>query len=82
MKDSPLLQPKMKPRHLQMIAVGGSIGTGSFLAPLQCCLTARRPLHRLWSAVSSPGHALTSQAVHFSAAVPQASSSPGSSSAS
>ena len=40
MKDSPLLQPKMKPRHLQvrrllfsladkqMIAVGGSIGTG------------------------------------------------------
>jgi len=31
MKDSPLLQPKMKPRHLQMIAVGGSIGTGLFI---------------------------------------------------
>ena len=43
MKDSPMLQPKMKPRassacahvadttgHLQMIAVGGSIGTGAW----------------------------------------------------
>ena len=43
MKDSPMLQPKMKPRassafariadtpgHLQMIAVGGSIGTGEW----------------------------------------------------
>ncbi|GAA6058864.1 hypothetical protein JCM10212_002808 [Sporobolomyces blumeae] len=29
--DSPLLQQKMKPRHLQMIAVGGSIGTGLFI---------------------------------------------------
>ena len=26
-----LLQQKMKPRHLQMIAVGGSIGTGLFV---------------------------------------------------
>ncbi len=31
LKDSPLLQPKMKPRHLNMIAVGGSIGTGLFI---------------------------------------------------
>lgn len=26
-----MLQQKMKPRHLQMIAVGGSIGTGFFI---------------------------------------------------
>ena len=26
-----MLQQKMKPRHLQMIAVGGSIGTGLFI---------------------------------------------------
>ncbi|PPQ78457.1 hypothetical protein CVT25_011852 [Psilocybe cyanescens] len=31
MADSPMLQQKMKPRHLQMIAVGGSIGTGLFV---------------------------------------------------
>lgn len=30
--SNPLLQQKMKPRHLQMIAVGGSIGTGLFVA--------------------------------------------------
>ncbi|GAA5953491.1 hypothetical protein JCM3765_005051 [Sporobolomyces pararoseus] len=30
-KDNPLLQQKMKPRHLTMIAVGGSIGTGLFI---------------------------------------------------
>jgi len=30
-QDSLLLQQKMKPRHLQMIAVGGSIGTGLFV---------------------------------------------------
>jgi amino acid transporter len=30
-QDSPMLQQKMKPRHLQMIAVGGSIGTGLFV---------------------------------------------------
>jgi hypothetical protein len=30
-RDNPLLQQKMKPRHLQMIAVGGSIGTGLFV---------------------------------------------------
>lgn len=30
--DNPLLQQKMKPRHLQMIAVGGSIGTGLFVS--------------------------------------------------
>ncbi|GAA5892691.1 uncharacterized protein JCM6883_007441 [Sporobolomyces salmoneus] len=29
--DNPLLQQKMKPRHLTMIAVGGSIGTGLFI---------------------------------------------------
>jgi amino acid permease len=29
--DAPMLQPKMKPRHLNMIAVGGSIGTGLFV---------------------------------------------------
>ena len=29
--DNPLLQQKMTPRHLQMIAVGGSIGTGLFV---------------------------------------------------
>ncbi|WRT66803.1 uncharacterized protein IL334_003766 [Kwoniella shivajii] len=29
--DNPLLQQKMKNRHLQMIAVGGSIGTGLFV---------------------------------------------------
>lgn len=29
--DSPMLQQKMKPRHLTMIAVGGSIGTGLFV---------------------------------------------------
>ena len=29
--DNPMLQQKMKPRHLQMIAVGGSIGTGLFV---------------------------------------------------
>ncbi|WOO77221.1 Amino-acid permease inda1 [Vanrija pseudolonga] len=29
--DNPQLQQKMKPRHLQMIAVGGSIGTGLFV---------------------------------------------------
>ncbi|GJN89896.1 hypothetical protein Rhopal_002885-T1 [Rhodotorula paludigena] len=28
---NPMLQQKMKPRHLQMIAVGGSIGTGLFI---------------------------------------------------
>ncbi|KAL1413313.1 Amino acid permease [Vanrija albida] len=30
-QDNPLLQQQMKPRHLQMIAVGGSIGTGLFV---------------------------------------------------
>ncbi|GAA5975159.1 hypothetical protein JCM5350_000163 [Sporobolomyces pararoseus] len=30
-RDNPLLQQKMKPRHLTMIAVGGSIGTGLFI---------------------------------------------------
>ncbi|KAI5474978.1 hypothetical protein MNV49_002131 [Pseudohyphozyma bogoriensis] len=29
--ENPMLQAKMKPRHLQMIAVGGSIGTGLFV---------------------------------------------------
>ncbi|TFK32370.1 APC amino acid permease [Crucibulum laeve] len=29
--DAPMLQQTMKPRHLQMIAVGGSIGTGLFV---------------------------------------------------
>ncbi|KAF9473602.1 APC amino acid permease [Pholiota conissans] len=29
--DTPMLQQKMKPRHLKMIAVGGSIGTGLFV---------------------------------------------------
>ncbi|GAA6041879.1 hypothetical protein JCM8097_004527 [Rhodosporidiobolus ruineniae] len=29
--ENPMLQQKMKPRHLQMIAVGGSIGTGLFI---------------------------------------------------
>ncbi|KAF9044928.1 APC amino acid permease [Panaeolus papilionaceus] len=29
--DAPMLQQKMKPRHLKMIAVGGSIGTGLFV---------------------------------------------------
>ncbi|PFH49462.1 hypothetical protein AMATHDRAFT_41527 [Amanita thiersii Skay4041] len=29
--DNPMLQQKMKPRHLKMIAVGGSIGTGLFV---------------------------------------------------
>ncbi|KAL1413314.1 Amino acid permease [Vanrija albida] len=29
--DQPLLQQQMKPRHLQMIAVSGSIGTGLFI---------------------------------------------------
>ncbi|ORY78861.1 amino-acid permease inda1 [Leucosporidium creatinivorum] len=29
--SNPMLQQKMKPRHLQMIAVGGSIGTGLFI---------------------------------------------------
>ncbi|KAG6878966.1 hypothetical protein C0992_006260 [Termitomyces sp. T32_za158] len=29
--DNPMLQQKMKPRHLAMIAVGGSIGTGLFV---------------------------------------------------
>lgn len=31
LKDSPMLQQKMKPRHLMMISVGGSIGTGLFI---------------------------------------------------
>ncbi|KAF5354215.1 hypothetical protein D9756_006924 [Leucocoprinus leucothites] len=31
MADAPMLQQKMKPRHLTMIAVGGSIGTGLFV---------------------------------------------------
>ncbi|BGP02480.1 Amino-acid permease inda1 [Rhodotorula toruloides] len=30
--ENPMLQQRMKPRHLQMIAVGGSIGTGLFIA--------------------------------------------------
>ncbi|GAA5975183.1 hypothetical protein JCM11641_004384 [Rhodosporidiobolus odoratus] len=30
-QENPMLQQKMKPRHLQMIAVGGSIGTGLFI---------------------------------------------------
>ncbi|KAM0751784.1 hypothetical protein T439DRAFT_379874 [Meredithblackwellia eburnea MCA 4105] len=30
-EENPMLQQKMKPRHLQMIAVGGSIGTGLFV---------------------------------------------------
>ncbi|GAA5836294.1 hypothetical protein JCM3766R1_003482 [Sporobolomyces carnicolor] len=30
-KENPILQQKMKPRHLTMIAVGGSIGTGLFI---------------------------------------------------
>ncbi|KAL8279947.1 hypothetical protein RQP46_007528 [Phenoliferia psychrophenolica] len=34
-----LLQQKMKPRHLQMIAVGGSIGTGLFVATGQALRT-------------------------------------------
>lgn len=29
--DAPMLQQKMKPRHMTMIAVGGSIGTGLFV---------------------------------------------------
>ncbi|KAF8900731.1 APC amino acid permease [Gymnopilus junonius] len=29
--DGPMLQQKLKPRHLKMIAVGGSIGTGLFV---------------------------------------------------
>lgn len=29
--DNPMLQQKMKPRHLNMIAVGGAIGTGLFI---------------------------------------------------
>ncbi|KAF8964469.1 APC amino acid permease [Flammula alnicola] len=29
--EGPMLQQKMKPRHLKMIAVGGSIGTGLFV---------------------------------------------------
>ncbi|BGP15258.1 hypothetical protein JCM10213_001609 [Rhodosporidiobolus nylandii] len=29
--ENPMLQQTMKPRHLQMIAVGGSIGTGLFI---------------------------------------------------
>ncbi|BEJ11574.1 hypothetical protein CspHIS471_0200340 [Cutaneotrichosporon sp. HIS471] len=29
--DNPMLQQKMQPRHLQMIAVGGAIGTGLFV---------------------------------------------------
>ncbi|KAF9269780.1 APC amino acid permease [Marasmius fiardii PR-910] len=29
--DAPMLQAKMKPRHLNMIAVGGAIGTGLFV---------------------------------------------------
>ncbi|KAK1230652.1 Amino-acid permease inda1 [Marasmius sp. AFHP31] len=29
--DAPLLQPKMKPRHVAMMGVGGSIGTGLFV---------------------------------------------------
>ncbi|KAJ8082699.1 Amino-acid permease inda1 [Marasmius tenuissimus] len=29
--ESPMLQAKMKPRHLNMIAVGGAIGTGLFV---------------------------------------------------
>ncbi|KIJ50402.1 hypothetical protein M422DRAFT_27391 [Sphaerobolus stellatus SS14] len=29
--DSPMLQQQMKPRHLNMIAVGGAIGTGLFV---------------------------------------------------
>ena len=36
--DNPLLQQKMKPRHLQMIAVGGSIGTGLFVSRLSLSL--------------------------------------------
>lgn len=32
--QNPLLQQKMKPRHLAMIAVGGSIGTGLFVSVL------------------------------------------------
>jgi amino acid transporter len=30
-QESPMLQQKMNPRHLQMIAVGGAIGTGLFV---------------------------------------------------
>ncbi|MCO6740673.1 hypothetical protein KQH31_31320, partial [Streptomyces sp. CHA15] len=29
---SPSLQRRLKPRHLNMIAIGGSIGTGLFVA--------------------------------------------------
>lgn len=35
--DNPMLQQTMKNRHLQMIAVGGSIGTGLFIGVRQRC---------------------------------------------
>ncbi|GAA5823714.1 hypothetical protein JCM11251_000737 [Rhodosporidiobolus azoricus] len=38
--DNPMLQQKMKPRHLQMIAVGGSIGTGLFIGTGQALRNA------------------------------------------
>jgi amino acid transporter len=31
MLDAPMLQQKIKPRHLTMIAVAGSVGTGLFV---------------------------------------------------
>lgn len=34
-----MLQQKLKPRHLQMIAVGGSIGTGLFIGTGQALST-------------------------------------------
>ncbi|GAA5902299.1 hypothetical protein JCM6882_000495 [Rhodosporidiobolus microsporus] len=38
--ENPMLQQKMKPRHLQMIAVGGSIGTGLFIGTGQALRNA------------------------------------------
>ncbi|GAA5902306.1 hypothetical protein JCM6882_000497 [Rhodosporidiobolus microsporus] len=38
--ENPMLQQKMKPRHIQMIAVGGSIGTGLFIGTGQALRNA------------------------------------------
>jgi amino acid permease len=45
-ESNPLLQQTMKPRHLQMIAVGGSIGTGLFVSypPISTYLVQDRSL--------------------------------------
>jgi len=52
---NPLLQQSLKPRHLNMIAMGGSIGTGLFVGVGQGeCSEERAPKPSLTSVLRPP----------------------------